>query len=66
MRLTVDQKADALYLRLDEEAIFDSEEIKPGIVLDFNKLGNVVGVEFLDLSKRVDSKKLKSLQFETS
>jgi uncharacterized protein YuzE len=66
MRLTVDQKADALYLRLDEEAIVDSEEIKPGVVLDFNKAGSVVGVEFLDLSKRVDSKKLKNLQFETS
>ncbi len=66
MRLRVDEQADALYLRLDEEAIVDSEEVRPGIVLDFNKAGNVVGVEFLDISKRMDSKKLKSLQFETS
>ena len=66
MRLTVDQKADALYLRLDEDAIVESEEIKPGVVLDFNKAGNVVGVEFLVVSKRIDSKKLNKLQFETT
>ncbi|MCL5035424.1 MAG: DUF2283 domain-containing protein, partial [Bacteroidetes bacterium] len=36
MRLKVDQKNDALYLRLDEAAIVDSEEIKPGVVLDYD------------------------------
>ena len=33
MRLKVDKESDALYFRLDEKAIVDSEEVRPGIVL---------------------------------
>ena len=36
MRMHYDQKADALYLRLDDSKVIESEEVKPGIVLDFN------------------------------
>jgi uncharacterized protein YuzE len=65
MRLKVDKENDALYFRLDEAAIVESEEVQPGIVLDFNKEGQVVGIEILALSKRVDLEKLRILQFET-
>ncbi len=53
MRLKVDRESDALYLRLDESKIVDSEEVTPGVVLDFNEHDEVVGVEILRLSKRV-------------
>lgn len=66
MRLKVDEKNDALYFRLDESEIVDSEEVKPGIILDYDANNNVVGVEILGLSKRVPLAKLKSLQFETA
>ena len=66
MRLKVDQKNDALYFRLDESAIVDSEEIKPGLILDYDANDNVVGIEILGLSKRVPVQMLKSLQFETA
>jgi len=66
MRLKVDEKNDALYFRLDESEIVDSEEVKPGIILDYDANDNVVGVEILGLSKRVPLAKLKSLQFETA
>ncbi|MCL4539093.1 MAG: DUF2283 domain-containing protein [Bacteroidetes bacterium] len=66
MRLKVDQKNDALYLRLDEAAIVDSEEIKPGVVLDYDAKDNVVGVEILGLSRRMPADKIKSLQIETA
>jgi len=65
MRLKVDQKNDALYFRLDESAIVESEEIKPGIILDYDKNGYVVGIEVLGLSKRVPVEMLRTLQFET-
>ena len=65
MRLKVDHKNDALYFRLDESAVVDSEEIKPGVILDYDVNDNVVGIEMLGLSKRVPVEKLKSLQFET-
>ncbi len=43
MKMHFDEKADALYLRLDESKIVESEEVKPGIVLDFNESRQVVG-----------------------
>jgi uncharacterized protein YuzE len=53
MRLKIDKESDALYFRLDESAILESEEVEPGIILDFNADGRVVGIEILNLSIRV-------------
>jgi uncharacterized protein YuzE len=50
MRLKLDKANDALYFRLNESAIVDSEEVRPGIILDFNERGQVVGVEFLGIN----------------
>ena len=66
MRLRVDEKADALYLRLDDSAIVESEEVSPGVVLDYNESNEVVGVEMLHLSKRSASLNLSTLEFETA
>ena len=40
MKLKVDGEADALYLRLDDSKIVESEEVSPGVVLDFNEAYN--------------------------
>ena len=66
MRLRVDKKDDALYFRLDESRIVDSEEVEPGIILDFDSEGKVVGVEFLNISSRTTPEELSSIQFQTS
>lgn len=66
MRVKVDQKNDALYFRLDESAIVDSEEVRPGIILDYDKDDNVVEIEMLEISKRASAHTLKSMQFETA
>ncbi|CAG0945828.1 hypothetical protein ANRL1_02584 [Anaerolineae bacterium] len=66
MRLKLDRTNDALYLRLDETAIIESEEVEPGVVLDFDKQGRVVGIEILDLSSRTDPDKLRVFQLETA
>lgn len=64
MKLHVDKKADALYLRLDESAIIESEEVSPGVVLDYNGANEVVGVEMLRLSERSSVLNLSALEFE--
>lgn len=66
MRLHVDQEADALYLRLDESKVIESEEVSPGVVLDFNAENQVVGVEILHLSKRAPGLEAGKLIFETT
>ena len=65
MKLSVDREADALYLRLDESPIVESEEVSPGVVLDYNRRNEVVGVEMLNLSRRSSTLDFSSLQFET-
>ena len=65
MKLHVDKKSDALYLRLDDSAIIESEEVSPGVVLDYNETNEVVGVEMLYLSKRSPNLNLSALEFET-
>ncbi|MHB8232705.1 MAG: DUF2283 domain-containing protein [bacterium] len=66
MKLIVDKESDALYFRLDESSIIESEEVEPGIILDFNSDGKVVGVEMLSLSARIKPEQLKILQYETA
>ncbi len=66
MKLKVDKEADALYLRLDESQIVESEEVSPGVVLDYNEAKQVVGVELLRLSERSPALDFSALQFETA
>jgi|GEM_PF-595937 len=57
---------DAGSFRLDENRIIESEEVRPGVILDFDENGQVVGVEFLGISKRATAEELSSIQFQTS
>jgi len=61
MRLHVDKEADALYLRLDDSKVIESEEIAPGVVVDYNRKNAVVGVEVLYLSKRAPKSRRKNI-----
>jgi uncharacterized protein YuzE len=53
MKLYFDEEADAIYLHLDESKVIESEKISPGIVLDFNKHNQIVGIEILNVKDRV-------------
>ncbi|MBE9242374.1 DUF2283 domain-containing protein [Synechocystis salina] len=64
MKLTVNKDDDALYLRLDDSKIVESEEIKDGIILDYNEAGQVVGIEILYLSQKT-SNPLQQILLET-
>ena len=66
MKLKVDEKADALYFKLDDSKIVESEEVSPGIILDFNERSQVVGVEILRLSERTPDLNVHELQFQTA
>ena len=66
MKIHFDQEADALYLRLDDSPIVGSEEVRSGIVLDFDEHDQVVGVEILGVKDRVPLANLKQIQFEVA
>ena len=65
MKLKIDHQADALYLTLDESGTVESEEVSPGIIVDYNAENKVVGIEMLYLSKRVPKLDTGRLLFET-
>jgi len=52
MKLKVDREADAVYLRLADGKIVESEQVAPGIIVDFDSQERVVGLEVLNVSKR--------------
>jgi uncharacterized protein YuzE len=62
MRIRYDEKVDALYLRLDDSKVVESEEVQPGIVVDFNARKQVVGIEVLNLKRRVPRADLEQLR----
>ena len=66
MRIKVDKNSDTLYFRLDENKIVESEEVQPGVIVDYDKDNRVVGVEFLGVSSRASQEELSSLQFQTA
>ena len=63
MKVHFDEQADAVYVRLDDSPIIESEEVHPGIVLDFNGANQVVGIEILRVRGRVPVANLKQIQF---
>jgi uncharacterized protein YuzE len=46
---------DVLRILLSNAPIEESDEDKPGVILDYDKDGNIVGLEILEDSKRVSN-----------
>ena len=55
MKIEYDPKADAMYIRLIAGTVAESDEVRPGVVFDFDSEGRVLGIEMLDVSKRTDN-----------
>ena len=66
MRIKVDKDSDALYFRLDESLVVESEEVQPGVVLDYDERNQVVGVEFLGISARATAEELSVMHFQSA
>jgi uncharacterized protein YuzE len=66
MKLHYDKTADAIHLRLDDSPIVESQERDPGVVLDYNEKGQVVGVEILGVKARIPEADLTRLTLEVA
>lgn len=53
MKVKYDKESDILYIRLTEDPIKESDEEKPGIILDYAEDGSIVSIEILDASKKL-------------
>ncbi|GAB3922842.1 DUF2283 domain-containing protein [Larkinella terrae] len=50
MKVKYDKETDILYIRLSDESVAESDEEKPGVILDYSETGTLVGIEVLNAS----------------
>jgi uncharacterized protein YuzE len=55
-----DKDVDALYIDLSDADVVDTIEIEPGVMLDYDKDGTVIGVEILDFMERLQEEPAQS------
>ena len=60
MKFQYYQDIDSLYIELSDKTSVDSDEVAPGVVLDFDAEGRVVGIDIDHASKVVDLSKLEA------
>jgi YD repeat-containing protein len=65
MKVTYDSRTDTLTIVLrDDVRVAESDEDKPGVILDYDDRGNLVSVEILDASRRVTD--ARRVEFQTT
>ena len=62
----MDLESDALYFRISEEPIEESEEINDGFIVDYNADGGLVGIEILNVKEKFKIEDLTGLKLEIS
>ena len=55
MKVKYDKEQDILYVSFSDEAVFESDEDKKGIILDYSASGKIVGIELLNASQQMES-----------
>ena len=57
MKVTYDPEVDVLRILFRDVPVEESDQDKPGVILDYDKDGNIVGLEVLNASQRLDNPK---------
>ncbi len=63
MRISYDEKTDSLCVRLKETPYYESDEVRQGILLDYDEKGNLIAIEILDASEYLSTDELASLTY---
>ena len=55
MKVIYDPEVDVLRILFSSASVEESDEDKPGVILDYDDQGNIVGMEVLEASKRIEN-----------
>lgn len=55
MIIKFDKEADVIYVQFTDYEVYESDEEKPGMIIDYDIKGNIVGIEYLDASTKVQN-----------
>ncbi len=58
MKVTYDPDVDIVRITLSDALVEESDEEKPGVIIDYDADGNLIGLEILDASKRIENPRL--------
>jgi uncharacterized protein YuzE len=61
MKITFDEKADALYIQFQKGSIAKTRKVNDGVLIDIDKKGRLFGIEILDVSQRMPKKSITDL-----
>lgn len=64
MKVSYDEEADALYIKLRDGDYDESDEVQEGIILDYDAEGNLIAIEILNASTRFTLQDLTNVSFE--
>ena len=65
MKVHFSDQDDAVFIKLDEnKKIEESQEVEPGVILDYDEDGKVIGIELLRVKERISQEQLKELKFQ--
>ena len=53
MKIKYDKELDIIYFSFQNKKVAESEEKRPGIIMDFDDKGNIIGIEVLEASKKI-------------
>ena len=62
MTLKYDVDADAFYVRFAADEIVESEEVRPGVIFDFDAAGHIVAIEILDAKEKLSEPALAAAE----
>ncbi|PIP07848.1 MAG: DUF2283 domain-containing protein [Syntrophobacterales bacterium CG23_combo_of_CG06-09_8_20_14_all_48_27] len=64
MKIEYSKEADALYVYFREDYVAKSKEIEDGVVVDFDKDGQLIGIEVLDVRQRFSLSDIVNVNIE--
>lgn len=62
MKVNYDARTDTLTVIFRDAAVAESDEEKPGVILDYDDAGNIISIEVLDASSRVEEPGVVTMQ----